>query len=90
MEVTLRAESRTGRLARLLDAWRYDRTRMTAEDIEWLLGRALDAQQAGLSICKQCARDVDDPLAELCWYCVRNAEFLGGGEVLRPLDQADA
>jgi hypothetical protein len=86
MKLTVHAETRTERLARLLEAWRYDRARITADDIEWLLGRALDAQQAGLSICKQCARDVDDPLAELCWYCVRNAELLGGGEVPRPLD----
>jgi len=82
----VRAESRTERLARLLDAWRYDRARMTADDIGWLLDRAFEAQEAGVGVCSQCARDLDDPLVKVCWVCVRDAEFLEGGKELRPLD----
>jgi hypothetical protein len=81
-----RAETRTQRLARLLEAWRYDRTQLTAEDIGWLLERALEGQEAGVGVCTQCARDLDDPLVRACWYCIRDAEFLEGGQELRSLD----
>jgi hypothetical protein len=42
--------------------------------------------EAGVGVCRQCARDLDDPRLKLCWYCVRDAEFLEGGDDLRPLD----
>ncbi|HLH23613.1 MAG TPA: hypothetical protein VK066_13920 [Chloroflexota bacterium] len=86
MNLTVRAETRTERLARLLAAWRYDRSQLTPDDIEWLLERAQEAMEAGVGICKQCARDLDDPGLKLCWYCVRDASFLEGGDELRPLD----
>ncbi len=86
MDVLTRAETRTERLARLLHAWRYDRSQMTPDDIQWLLERAQEAMEAGVGVCRQCARDVEDPELKLCWYCVRDAIFLEGGEEVRPLD----
>jgi hypothetical protein len=86
MELQVRAETRTERLARLLEAWRYDRTRLTPDDVQWLLERAQEAMEAGVGVCRQCARDLDDPQLKLCWYCVRDAEFVEGGDDLRPLD----
>jgi hypothetical protein len=86
MNLQIRAESRTERLARLLEAWRYDRSRLMPDDIEWLLERAQEAMQTGVGVCRQCARDLDDAQYKLCWYCVRDAEFLEGGDDLRPLD----
>jgi hypothetical protein len=86
MNLQIRAESRTERLARLLEAWRYDRSRLMPDDVEWLLERAQEAMEAGVGVCQQCARDLDDGQYKLCWYCVRDAEFLGGGDDLRPLD----
>ncbi len=86
METQARIETRTERLARLIEAWRYDRTRLTPDDVEWLLERAQEAQEAGVGVCKECARDVQDPALKLCWYCVRDAEFLEGGDELQSLD----
>ena len=84
--VEMRTETRTERLARLLEAWRYDRTKLSATDIGWLLERAQEAMEAGVGVCRQCERDLDDPLTKQCWYCVRDAEFLGGGVDLNVID----
>jgi hypothetical protein len=86
--IAFATETRTQRLRRLLQAWRYDRSLISAEDIGWLLERAQAAQEAGLGVCKECARDVDDPLIRACWTCVRDADFLGGGQYLNtvPMD----
>ena len=59
MNLQVREESRTERLARLLEAWRYDRSRLMPDDIEWLLERAQEAMEAGVGVCQQCARDLD-------------------------------
>ena len=46
MLLPVRAESRIERLARLLDAWRCDRSQLTPDDIEWLLDRAAEQNTA--------------------------------------------
>ena len=82
-------ENRTERLARLIEAWRYDRRGLTADDIGWLLECALEAQEAGVGLCHHCARALEDPLRKLCWYCICEAEFLEGGKQLFPLEEGD-
>ncbi len=78
MTIEIRGETRTERLARLREAWRTDRTKMTAEDIGWLLDVALTAQESGVTLCQDCARELTDPLKEECWFCTRDADFEGG------------